>query len=56
MATNVVLKSGQLADLEKASKNDGTLYVAKRNESTAELHVDLNGSRYRVSDAPAEAT
>lgn len=53
MATNVVLKSGQLADLQNTSVKDGTLYVAKRDESTAELHVDLNGSRYRVSDAPA---
>ena len=50
MATNVVLKSGQLADLQNTSVKDGTLYVAKRDESTAELHVDLNGSRYRVSE------
>lgn len=53
MATNVVLKSGQLADLQNVSIKDGTLYVAKKENSTAELHVDFGNFRYRISDAPA---
>ena len=53
MATNDIkfnIKQGELTNLPSA-KEDGTLYVATKGDSKAELYVDLNGTRYLISDA-----
>jgi hypothetical protein len=53
MATNIVLKHGELDTLQSVTPKDGTLYVAKRNDdATAELHVDLDSTRYKITELP----
>lgn len=53
MATNVKLnvKYGEKDSLSTIANTNGTLYVATKGDNKAELHVDLNGTRYLISDA-----
>lgn len=52
MSNNLNFKFGDLTNLS-STKNDGTVYVAKKDDLTAEIHVDLNGNRYKVQESPA---
>ena len=53
MATNDIkfnIKQGELSNLPSA-KEDGTLYVETNEDRKADLYVEINATRYLISDA-----